>query len=137
MSPQAKGMQIGGAIAVAMCAAFLVRWWMMPAGDAWALSEDGGAWEATRDSNGARLLPTRRYALHGSGTAPAQVTWSLVPTDVDNAPPRVGAAGRVEPGDWTLVFSCGTDAPRRALASVRVSPASAVRPESLRIELAR
>lgn len=136
MTPQGKGVQIGGAIAVALCAAFLVRWWMMPAQVAWQLSADGSAWEASRDVNGAAILPERRYRVSGRGTAGAEVTWRMRASEGD-APERTGAAGAVAAGEWTLVAPVGTDAPRRAVVVVRVAPASAVDAASLKLELAR
>jgi hypothetical protein len=136
MSPQAKGMQVGGAISVALCAAFLVRWWMWPMQAGWALSEDGSAWEAARDINGAAILPERRYRVTGTGTSPAEIGWRMHATDGD-APERAGAAGRVDAGEWALVMRAGVDAPRRAAIVVRVTPASAVDAQSLRLELTR
>ena len=136
MSPQAKGMQVGGAISVALCAAFLVRWWMWPVQPAWTLAADGAAWEASRDINGAAILPERRYRVSGRGTAPAEIVWRMRATDGD-APERTGAAGKVDAGEWTLVIRAGVDAPRRAVVVVSVTPASAVDAQSLRIELTR
>lgn len=136
MSPQAKGLQIGGAIAVAMCAAFLVRWWMMPAESAWRLAADGSAWEASRDVNGAAILPERRYRLSGTGTDKADISWRMRPSDGE-APERDGSAGTVGAGAWDVAFIAGTDAPRRAVVIVRVAPASAVDAQSLRLTLAR
>lgn len=136
MSPQAKGMQVGGAISVALCAAFLARWWLWPVQPAWTLSEDGSAWEAARDINGAAILPERRYRVTGAGTSPAEIGWRMRATDGD-APERAGAAGRVDAGEWTLVVRAGADAPRRAAIVVRVTPASAVDAQSLRLELTR
>lgn len=136
MSPQAKGMQIGGAIGVALCAAFLVRWWMMPAEAAWRLADDGAAWEASRDINGAAILPERRYRLTGTGTAAANVSWRMRPSDGDS-PERDGTAGTVGEGAWEITFAAGTDAPRRAAVTVRVAPARAVDAQSLKLTLAR
>lgn len=136
MTPQGKGIQIGGAIAVVLCAAFLVRWWMMPAQFGWRLSDDGGAWEASRDINGAAILPERRYRLTGSGTASADITWMMRSSE-DGAAERTGPFGTVKAGEWTLVAPMGTDAPRRAVVVVRVVPAGAVDAASLRLELAR
>lgn len=136
MTPQGKGVQFGGAIAVALCAAFLVRWWMMPAQVAWQLSADGSAWEASRDVNGAAILPERRYRVSGRGTAGAEVTWRMRASEGD-APENTGAAGAVAAGEWTLVAPVGTDAPRRAVVVVRVAPAGAVDAASLKLELAR
>lgn len=142
MGPQAKGMQVGGAIALAVGAVFLVRWWMRPVDPAWSPSADGLAWVATRDCNGALLLPERTYLLSGDGSAPASVSWTLrSPEEGDSertgAAGRAGDAGTVQAGTWSLKMRMGTEAPRRASATVRVSPAASVRPESLRIELAR
>lgn len=136
MSPQAKGMQIGGAIGVALCAAFLVRWWMTPAEATWRLAADGSAWEASRDTNGAAILPERRYRLTGTGTAAADISWRMRASDGD-APERAGTAGTVGVGAWEVVFAAGTDAPRRAVVMVRVAPASAVDAQSLKLMLAR
>ena len=136
MSPQAKGMQVGGAISVALCAAFLVRWWMLPVPPAWAVSDDGSSWEATRDANGAAILPERRYRVSGRSTAPAEIVWRMRATDGD-APERTGAAGKVGAGEWALVIRAGVDAPRRAVVVVSVMPASAVDAQSLRLELTR
>jgi len=136
MSPQAKGMRIGGAVAAALCAAFLVRWWMVPAQPAWALSADGASWEASRDANGAAILPERRYRVTGNGTAPAQIAWRMRATE-SQMPERVGAAGDVAAGKWELVIRAGDSAPRRAAVVVRVTPAGAVDAKSLKIELTR
>jgi hypothetical protein len=136
MSPQGKGMQIGGAAAVALCAAFMVRWWMVPAQPAWALSADGSSWEASRDANGAAILPERRYRVTGNGTAPVQVGWGMRSTGSE-MPERVGAAGEVAAGQWELVIRAGDGAPRRAVVVVRVTPAGAVDAKSLKIELTR
>lgn len=136
MSPQAKGMQVGGAIAVALCGGFLVRWWLVPAQPAWALSVDGSAWEASRDVNGAAVLPERRYRVTGRGTAPAEITWAMRATDVES-PERRGTAGMVAAGEWEFVMRAGTEAPRRAAVVVRVAPASAVDAQSLKLELTR
>lgn len=136
MSPQAKGMQIGGAIAVVLCGAFVVRWWLWPAQPAWTLSDDGSAWEASRDINGAAILPERRYRVTGTGSAPAEIAWRMRATDTD-APKRTAAAGKVAAGEWALVMRAGADAPRRAVVVVRVAPASAVDGQSLRLELTR
>ncbi len=129
-------MQIGGAIAVALCAAFIVRWWMVPAQPAWALTADGMSWEAVRDANGAAILPERRYRVTGTGNAAAEIAWRMRATDVES-PERGGTAGSVAAGEWELVMRAGTDAPRRAVVVVRVAPASAVDGQSLRIELTR
>lgn len=136
MSPRGTGIQIGGAIAVAVCAVFLVRWSMMPAQVAWQLLPDGSAWEASRDANGAAILPERRYRVSGRGTAGAEVTWRMRASE-DGAPERTGTAGAVAAGEWTLVARVGTDAPRRAVVVVRVAPAGAVDATSLKLELAR
>lgn len=136
MSPQAKGTQIGGAISVALCAVFLVRWWMMPAEAAWRLAADGSAWEASRDINGAAILPERRYRLTGAGTAAADISWRMWPSDGDS-PERDGSAGTVGAGAWDVVFVAGADAPRRAVVRVRVAPASAVDAQSLKLTLAK
>jgi len=136
MSPQAKGMQIGGTIAVVLCGAFVVRWWLAHAQPAWTLSDDGSAWEASRDINGAAILPERRYRVTGTGSAPAEIAWRMRATDTD-APERTAAAGKVAAGEWALVIRAGSDAPRRAVVVVRVAPASAVDAQSLRLELTR
>ena len=136
MTPQAKGKPIGGAVAVALCAGFLVRWWMVPSVPAWALSADSVAWEASRDINGAALLPERNYRVSGTGTAPAEIGWRMQATDSD-APPRTGTSGKVDAGAWELTLRAGVDAPRRATVAVRVMPAGAVDVHTLRIELAR
>ena len=136
MSPQAKGMQVGGAISVALCAVFLVRWWLWPVQPPWTLSADGSAWEASRDINGAAILPERRYRVTGTGSAPAEIAWRMRATDGD-APERTGAAGKVGAGEWALVIRAGVDAPRRAVVVVSVMPASAVDAQSLRLELTR
>ena len=136
MTPQAKGVQIGGAIAVALCAGFLVRWWMAPAAPSWCLAADGSAWEAARDINGAALLPERKYRVSGTGAAPAEIGWTMQATDSD-APPRSGTSGKVDAGAWELTLRAGVDAPRRATVAVRVMPAGAVDAQTLRIELAR
>ena len=136
MTPHSKGMLIGGAIAVAMCAAFLVRWWIMPPHGGWRLSADGSAWEASRDIHGAAILPERKYRASGTGTAPAEMGWRMRATDTD-APERTGTAGRFAAGTWDLVFRAGADAPRRATVVVHVAPARAVDGDSLRLELAR
>lgn len=129
-------MQIGGAVAVALCGAFLVRWWMVPAQPAWALSADGASWEASRDANGAAILPERRYRVTGNGNAPAQIAWKMRATDSE-APERAGAAGEVAAGQWEIVIRAGDSAPRRAAVVVRVTPADAVDATSLKIELTR
>lgn len=136
MTPQAKGMQIGGAIAVALCGAFLVRWSMMPTGAEWRLSEDGSSWEATRDINGAAILPERKYRVSGTGSADAAIAWTMRGTD-GTGQARSGSAGTVRAGEWELVMRAGTDAPRRAMVTVRVTPSSAVDVNSLTLELAR
>jgi hypothetical protein len=136
MTPQAKGLQIGSAIGVALCGVFLLRWWMMPAQGGWHLSEDGTAWEATRDVHGAAILPERRYRLSGTGSAPAEVAWTMRATDGDGDV-RTASAGDVSAGEWQLVMRAGTDAPRRAIVTVRVAPSSAVDAESLTLQLTR
>jgi len=136
MTPQAKGMQIGGAIGIALCSAFLLRWWTMPAQAGWRLSEDGTAWEATRDVHGAAILPERKYRLTGSASAPASVVWTMRATDGDGDV-RTGSAGAVSAGAWELAMRAGHDAPRRAIVTVRVAPSSAVDAESLTLELVR
>jgi len=129
-------MQLGGAIAIAIGAAFLARWWMRTPGAAWAISADGAAWEATRDCNGALLLPERQYRMSGESTAPAQFQWILRDPE-GGMPDRSGVGSAVSAGQWGVDMRMGTDAPRRAEVTVRISPASAVRVESLRIELSR
>jgi hypothetical protein len=136
MAPQAKGMQIGGAIAVALCAVFLVRWWMMPVQAGWRLSADGTAWEATRDVNGAAILPERKYRVSGTGSADAVIAWTMQGTD-GGGEMRGGTAGTVHAGTWELVMRAGADAPRRATVTFRVTPPSAVDVDSLRLELTR
>lgn len=136
MSPQAKGMQVGGAISVALCAGFIVRWWLVPPDPAWRMSDDGAAWEASRDVNGAAILPERMYRVSGTGTATAEIAWKMRATDAES-PERVGTAGTVAAGEWELVIRAGSDAPRRATVVVRVMPASAVDAQSLRLELTR
>ena len=136
MGAQGKGMQIGGGIGVALCAAFLLRWWMLPPEPAWRRSADGTAWEATRDINGALILPERRYSLEGSGTAPVEVSWTMRATDGESSERSV-TAGSVSAGAWSLVMQAGSDAPRRAAVIVRVTPASAVDPQTLTLRLAR
>lgn len=136
MSPQRKGMQIGGAISAALCAAFIMRWWMVPTESAWRLTPDGAAWEATRDVNGAVLLPERKYSVEGSCAAPAKVSWIMRATDgpVDE---RSGEAGSVTAGRWAIAVQAGPNSPRRAAVTIRVSPAEAIEPNTLKVQLAR
>jgi hypothetical protein len=136
MTPQAKGMRIGGTIALALCGAFLVRWIVMPHERGWRLSEDGTAWEATRDTNGAAILPERKYRVSGTGSADAAIAWTMRATD-GSGQTRGGPAGAVRAGEWELVMRAGTDAPRRAIVTIRVTPSSAVDADSLTLELAR
>ena len=50
---------------------------------------------------------------------------------------RSAPAGSVSAGAWSLVMQAGSDAPRRAAVIVRVTPASAVDPQTLTLRLAR
>jgi hypothetical protein len=136
MTSRGKGLLIGAAIAAAMCAAFLVRWLTMPPQGGWRLSADGSSWEASRDINGAAILPERKYCASGTGTAPAEMGWRIRPSDTD-APERTGTAGGVAAGQWELTFRAGAGAPRRATVVVHVTPANAVDGDSLRLELSR
>lgn len=136
MNPQRRGLLIGSAISAVICVAFAVRWWLTGSEPGWRLSKDGSAWEASRDVNGAMILPERQYLLRGTGTAAADIAWLMQGTH-SGEPPRTGAAGQVAAGKWSIAFRAGIDAPRRAIVVVRVMPASAVDAQSLRLELTR